>query len=546
MHKSTNGSLAVSYRPRRFAEVVGQRHVKVPLMRAASLEELPQQILLCGGSGLGKTTLARICAAALLCEAPAESRVDGDCCGACKSCADVAAGIHPDVVEIDAASNGRVDEIRDLAARAQLAPMRGRYRVYIIDEAHGLSAAGGQAFLKLLEEPPAHVVFMLATTDPEKMLHTNRSRCTQFELTPPTTAELAENISRVMSAEGVSPDPAIAREIVDSSEPELGVRGTLMTLEKILPVLRSARAVSPDEIAELLGRPPQSRIESMLRSLAVGDVAAAVRSYWDLRASFPRSQLLSRLATVVSDELTASTLSPAKHGSLNALVAAADSLVSARRDDSDLAAVAMLVKLAGLDLQTNSETSAPESTVSRDLPPIATPPSAPARASGTDHQAGSPKEASSEPAVDPLVLTVAKPTSPAPEPVRQQPTDISGFVYANDPFVSDPEITTGSLETPPAEVAAQPDVDLEPAPSSDADEVFLQLLNLLNDPPSAAARLLVAKLRPARPVLEANTLVLHLPPQTAASVAAAPEFLRAQTILGHAVSFRTPAGTSPR
>jgi DNA polymerase-3 subunit gamma/tau len=452
------------------------------------------------------------------------------------------------VVEIDAASNGRVDEIRDLAARAQLAPMRGRYRVYIIDEAHGLSAAGGQAFLKLLEEPPAHVVFMLATTDPEKMLHTNRSRCTQFELTPPTTAELVENISRVMSAEGVSPDPAIAREIVDSSEPELGVRGTLMTLEKILPVLRSARAVSPDEIAELLGRPPQSRIESMLRSLAAGDVAAAVRSYWDLRASFPRSQLLSRLATVISDELTASTLHPAKHGSLNALVAAADSLVSARRDDSDLAAVAMLIKLAGLDLQTNSETSAPASTVSRDLPPIVTPPSspAPAQASGTGHQAGSPKEVSSEPAVDSLVHTVAKPISPAPEPVRQWATDISGFVYANDPFVSDPEITTGSLETLPAAVAAQPDVDLEPAPSSDADEVFLQLLNLLNDPPSAAARLLVAKLRPARPVLEANTLVLHLPPQTAASVAAAPEFLRAQTILGHAVSFRTPAGTSPR
>ena len=152
------------------------------------------------GSGLGKTTLARCVAAALLCLDPK----DGDACRVCESCLDISdpSRTHPDVIEFDAASNGQKDQIRELAARAQVAPVRSQHRVYIIDEAHGLSRDGGQAFLKLLEEPPPHVIFMLATTDPEKMLRTNRSRCVEFSLSRPTDRELAEHLVRV--AEGVS------------------------------------------------------------------------------------------------------------------------------------------------------------------------------------------------------------------------------------------------------------------------------------------------------------------------------------------------------
>jgi DNA polymerase-3 subunit gamma/tau len=271
------------------------------LLKALQKGALPQQILFSGGSGLGKTTLARCVAAALLCESP----VDGDSCGACQSCLDIStpSRIHPDVVEFDAASNGQKEQIKDLATRAQTAPQRGTHRVYIIDEAHGLSREGGQAFLKLLEEPPPHVIFMLATTDPEKMLRTNRSRCVEFELTRPTDKELAEHLVRVATQEGLALSLASAEMLVETNDPNLGVRGLLMTLEKISPALSWGVAPSDDEVATMLGVPPTAKMDALLKAIDEQDKASVLNILDKLRSASSDDALKRSLTSALRRRL---------------------------------------------------------------------------------------------------------------------------------------------------------------------------------------------------------------------------------------------------
>ena len=296
-------SLASKSRPARLSEVVGQRHATSVLLKALQKGALPQQILFSGGSGLGKTTLARCVAAALLCESP----VDGDSCGACQSCLDIStpSRIHPDVVEFDAASNGQKEQIKDLATRAQTAPQRGTHRVYIIDEAHGLSREGGQAFLKLLEEPPPHVIFMLATTDPEKMLRTNRSRCVEFELTRPTDKELAEHLVHVATQEGLALSLASAEMLVETNDPNLGVRGLLMTLEKISPALSWGVAPSDDEVAAMLGVPPTAKMDALLKAVDEQDKASVLNILDKLRSASSDDALKRSLTSALRRRLLA-------------------------------------------------------------------------------------------------------------------------------------------------------------------------------------------------------------------------------------------------
>jgi DNA polymerase-3 subunit gamma/tau len=272
--------LATKHRPRRLRDLVGQRHVTSVLQKALNAQRLPHQLLFSGGSGLGKTTVARVVAAALLCERPQ----DADACSECDSCRDIfePGRIHPDVVEFDAASNGQKEQIRELAARALTAPVRGSHRVYIIDEAHGLSQGGGQAFLKLLEEPPAHVIFMLATTDPEKMLRTNRGRCVEFELARPSDEELSEHLQRVASSEGWELDTHAARAVLQATDPALGVRGLLMTLEKLADLL-SWGAPSIDEVTATLGLAPMDLVDETWAAIIANDKQRALLTLEKIR-----------------------------------------------------------------------------------------------------------------------------------------------------------------------------------------------------------------------------------------------------------------------
>lgn len=296
--------MAATHRPRSFATLTGQRHVVAVLRRAIGDDRVPQQLLFSGGSGLGKTTVARILATALLCTTEMSGRNDGDACGSCTSCVAVSEDRHPDLIEFDAASNGGKDEIREIAARAQITPLLSKRRVYIIDEAHGLSAPGGQAFLKLLEEPPGHVIFMLCTTDPQRMLKTNRGRCTEFELLPPTRKELISNLKRICDAEDWRCEEDILEMVVDSTDPDLGVRGTVNMLSKLTSVLDPLNSPGLDEASLLLGRASDDLTRSLFSAITQGDAAAASESLLRLREKSSEEAIRKTLLDLSRARLT--------------------------------------------------------------------------------------------------------------------------------------------------------------------------------------------------------------------------------------------------
>ena len=196
--------LARKWRPRAFGELVGQSHVVTALTNALTRGQLHHAYLLTGTRGVGKTTIARILAKSLNCE----SGVSATPCGQCAACRDIDAGRFVDLLELDAASNTGVDNMREILDNARYAPTVGRYKVYLIDEVHMLSKGAFNSMLKTLEEPPAHVKFVLATTDPQKIPVTVLSRCLQFNLTPLPRALIAERIARILRAEDIGFDEA--------------------------------------------------------------------------------------------------------------------------------------------------------------------------------------------------------------------------------------------------------------------------------------------------------------------------------------------------
>lgn len=195
--------LARKWRPKTFADLVGQQHVVKALKNALDKGRLHHAYLLTGTRGVGKTTIARILAKSLNCENPHQ----GEPCGQCQSCQDIDAGRFVDLLEIDAASNTGIDNIREVLENAQYAPTAGKYKVYIIDEVHMLSKSAFNAMLKTLEEPPEHVKFILATTDPHKVPITVLSRCLQFVLRNMTAQQIADHLAHVLDCEQIAYEP---------------------------------------------------------------------------------------------------------------------------------------------------------------------------------------------------------------------------------------------------------------------------------------------------------------------------------------------------
>ena len=247
-----------TYRPRTFDDVVGQQHIVKTLKNAVKENKLAHAYLFCGPRGTGKTSIAKILATTINCE-----NVDIAPCEQCKSCRDANENQHQDIFEIDAASNNGVDEIRNLIDKVKYAPMEGKYKVYIIDEVHMLSQGAFNALLKTLEEPPAHVIFILATTEPQKVLPTIISRCQRYNFEKVSEDDLAARLSYVCEKEGIKATDESLRMIARLADG--GVRDSLSMLDQF--VAYNHDMITIEDINEVYGLTTVAQKIKILRDI---------------------------------------------------------------------------------------------------------------------------------------------------------------------------------------------------------------------------------------------------------------------------------------
>lgn len=251
-----------TYRPSTFEEVAGQQHVVKTLRNALSTGKIAHAYLFAGPRGTGKTTMAKLLAKALNCEEGI-----GCQCNSCKNCLAINEGSHPDVLELDAASNNGVDEIRELIDKVKYGTILGRYKVYIIDEVHMLSAGAFNALLKTLEEPPEHVIFILATTEPHKILPTILSRCQRYDFSKVQDNDIRERIKVILSTEHVAYDEEAVNLIISLADG--GMRDALSILDQVLAY--SGDTLNVSDILDIFSLESKEEKLALLTSIAEGD-----------------------------------------------------------------------------------------------------------------------------------------------------------------------------------------------------------------------------------------------------------------------------------
>src|SRR5580698_1281047 len=291
--------LARKWRPKRFAEMVGQEHVLRALSNALDSGKVHDAFLVSGTRGVGKTTVARILAKSLNCET---NGVSSNPCGVCAACTEIDEGRFVDLIEVDAASRTKVDDTRDMLDNVQYAPTRGRYKVYLIDEVHMLSNHSFNALLKTLEEPPPHVKFLLATTDPQKLPVTVLSRCLQFSLKRLPATLIGERLKFIASAENLTFEPAAIALLSRAAEGSM--RDALSLMDQLIAF--GGGAVSEANARSMLGTIDRGHVGRLVEALSRGDGATMLSEVRELdrdapdydRALVDLATLLQRVAIV--------------------------------------------------------------------------------------------------------------------------------------------------------------------------------------------------------------------------------------------------------
>ena len=256
-----------TYRPQTFDEVAGQKHIIRTLRNALANNKIAHAYLFCGPRGTGKTTMAKLFAKALNCEEGI-----GHQCNKCSNCKEIIEGSHPDVIEIDAASNNGVEQVRDLVDKVNYLPIKGKYKVYIIDEVHMMTANAFNALLKTLEEPPAHVIFILATTEPHEIIPTILSRCQRYDFTKVADADIEERMMTILEKEGVQYDKAAVRAIISLADG--GMRDALSILDQILAY--SNNTLSVNDVYSIFGLISNKEKVSLIQEINAGDISASL------------------------------------------------------------------------------------------------------------------------------------------------------------------------------------------------------------------------------------------------------------------------------
>jgi DNA polymerase III subunit gamma/tau len=314
--------LARKYRPQRFADVIGQDHVTQTLLNALSQDRIAHGYIFSGHRGIGKTTIARILAMALQCRTPqvTSERPTPEPCGVCDACTEIRAGNSMDVIEIDAATNRGIDEIRELREGARYSPARDKYKIYILDEAHQITDAAFNALLKTLEEPPAHVIFMMATTQPEDIPQTIRSRSQHFSFHAVRFQEIVEQLRSLAKMESVAVDEAALSLLAEAGDGSM--RDALSIMDQAIasaPLVDGMHALEASQIRSLMGTVSNQVFETMMEAVKEQNAASMLQQAAQLldagnspqqiarqMARFLRNCLMACLAGTNSDLLQVS------------------------------------------------------------------------------------------------------------------------------------------------------------------------------------------------------------------------------------------------
>ncbi len=310
--------LARKWRPGSFDAVCGQRHVLAPLIQALDQQRLHHAYLFSGTRGVGKTTLGRLLAKGLNCEQGISSQP----CGECKSCRDIQAGCCVDLLEVDAASRTKVEDTRELLDNVQYSPAQYRFKIYLIDEAHMLSRHSFNALLKTLEEPPAHVKFILATTEPNKLPATVISRCLQFHLKALSVDEIKQQLTAILHAENAQSEPEALTLLADAAQGSM--RDALSLLDQALSY--NTQYLTYQTVAQMLGTVNQNDLYQLVAHIAVQDVHAAMAAVQKIVSYGPdfdilHAQLERLLHQIALVQVTQEVIEPtqSEHAPLPAL-----------------------------------------------------------------------------------------------------------------------------------------------------------------------------------------------------------------------------------